>query len=311
MTDRRALGAYFALTRVSLAPSALLDAWAGLAIGAAGAMPSPLAMASSALAAYCVFSGGMALNDCADVAADREQGRPRPLVRGDLSLSTATGIGLGLLACGIGVSFILSPWASLTWAIVAALAVAYDFGPRGLWLGPLLLGLCRAGNLFAAILVGRAQTDLGLDAGLLLPPLAYGAYVFAVSRLSGFEDGVRPLDGSASPGRALGLCAAILALLPVSGLALRPAASGAGLALAFALSFGAAAGIYRFLRATTEWTRARVGQAMGVCLRRLMFASACLAATAGRAEPWPYLVTVLAAVGFWVSLRLRKRFPPS
>src|SRR6185295_14130142 len=96
---------------------------------------------------------------------------------------------------------------------VAACAAFYDLFGRGAWLGPLLLGLCRAGNLGLGL--AYASTLGAWRPALSCAPLAYGLYVFLVSRLARLED-VEPAryeSGELHPERWA--VAAALALLAV------------------------------------------------------------------------------------------------
>jgi len=134
------------LLRLSLAPSAAADVSAGLLIGSYGGdwLEHLAPLVASSLA---IYHGGMVLNDYADRGQD-ERARPdRPLPSHAISARSALSVGVALELLGIALAASVS-WRAGAWmAGVALLACTYDFLGRGPWLGPALLGACRAANL--------------------------------------------------------------------------------------------------------------------------------------------------------------------
>ncbi len=298
---------YLLLTRISLAPSAAMDAALGLAIGGLGVFPGWRVLLSACLASLCVFLGGMALNDWADREADSKTRPERPIPSGAISSQAALMTSIGLLALGVGLAFTLGVRPGICLLAVALLASTYDLVLRGPWSGPLALGLCRAGNVSFGILAGLSVSP---ELSFFLPAVGYGFYVWILSRLSPFEDGVREIRG-AEPAKLLKLAAVTLALLPATAFALRPQPTGSGYLVAFGISFTAAFGLWQMATQTKAWSRGLVGKSMGMGLRRLMVATGLLACMVWHASPYPYAVTVAGFVGMRISHHLRLRFPPS
>jgi len=311
------------LLRLSLAPSAAADVLCGSTLAYGGSLHWTSATTRLVAASLCVYHGGMALNDWADREHDRATRPDRPLPSGAVAASGALSLGLVLLALGPLLAWSAAPAAGYWMAGVAVLAAVYDLGGRGPWSGPLLLALCRAGNLgvgFALVSDSRWR-PLGLAVGL-----AYGAYVFLASRLGRMEDreDARPLGSR--PRRLLLGCAALLLLLPAipPGLS-RGTVEPTSWVIGAVLVVGASYGVLRTAWTRRPWTPARVEEAMGRLLRRLLVftAAACMLATS-----WPtevpcfpasvpatglpgILVGVAILAGYPAAHALRRVFPPS
>src|SRR6185369_8346912 len=157
------------LLRLSLAPTAAADIVAGVALGG-GAWSSRSALL--VLASLCVYHGGMALNDWADREEDARVRPDRPIPSGRIRPGVALAVALALLAAGPCLAAAASPLSGAILAAVSLAAAAYDLRGRGPVRGPLLLGICRAGNLAAGIAFAGGRG--------FLPAGLYGAYVFFV-----------------------------------------------------------------------------------------------------------------------------------
>ena len=174
------------------------------------------------------------------------------------------------------------PRAGIWMATVALLAAAYDVAGRGPLRGPLLLGLCRAGNLGAGLLSpwlvgGEPRLSLVLVGALTS---VYGLHVAFLSSLGRLEDGEDEQPLGVRPTRFL--TAAALHLFParpdrVDSASGRTGARSSGIAESSDLDWGRRA---RDLErsspldaarqmAAKGWTRELVGAATGLCLRRL------------------------------------------
>ncbi|MBK7641814.1 MAG: UbiA family prenyltransferase [Planctomycetes bacterium] len=279
-TSSSPLLAFGALLRLSLATTAAADIVAGAVFASRGTC-AWTELVRPVIGSLCVYHGGMALNDWADRAQDARTRAQRPIPSGRIRAGTALALALVLLAGG--------PLLAGSWALgaVALLAALYDVAGRGAWRGPVLLGLCRAGNLSAGMLAVGAFESQGawLAAG-------YGAYVFLVSRLGRMEDGDEARIGQRP--RALLLAAGACQLVPL-GFALVPTAPIAALRVGWlALS-------------TRAWPRPKIMQSMGVALRLLLFYSASVAWAGG--GPWVGLA--ILGVGYPLAWGLRQVFPPS
>ena len=307
----RALGR---LLRLSLAASAVADIAAGIVLGA-GSWPGGAAPWLLVAGSLCVYHGGMALNDWADRVRDAVHRPARPIPAGAVPATTAGAVGLGLFALGVAVAWRASPPAGLVLSAVAASALAYDLGPRGPWLGPVLLGLCRAGNLTAGLLLGAPNAH-GV---LMLFPLAYGLFVVVVSRLGRLEDEEDRLAPDSPRPRRLLLVAGALLLVPgfLSLAATAPEPLGTtdtvlgqvSPFLAIAVGAAGALGLVRVALGTRSWAPATVVQAMGMALRRLLVFTAASAIAVPTVEST--VVGALILLGVPLSYGLRRIFPPS
>jgi 4-hydroxybenzoate polyprenyltransferase len=274
------------LLRLSLATTAAADIVGG-AIFATRGWPGLDRLWLPVLASLCVYHGGMALNDWADRWRDRESRPERPIPNAEISPQAALAVAIALLALGP----LLLNWrtgeAAALLAGVAVLAALYDLAGRGPLRGPLLLGLCRAGNLLVGMVACGEFTPacIWLAAG-------YGAYVFLISRLGRMEDGEQARVGQQPKTLLVG--AGLCQLVPL----------GFGLAL----TAPAAAGYLGWLGLRTRsWSRAAIVGAMGSALRLLLFYSASVAWVGGG----PLLALGLLAAAYPLAWSLRQVFPPS
>lgn len=306
----KALRAFLLWTRISLAPSAAVDALIGISLGSLGYFPGFPLVLQACLASLLVFMGGMGLNDWADRKQDALDRPERPIPSGSIPAGVALALASLLLLTGTGLAFLIHPIAGACLGLVALCAAGYDLVLRGPTVGPLCLAFCRAGNLTFGILAIRASLGLPWDDALLLPPLAYGLYVGLVSILSGYEDGARPLDQQ-GPRFLLSYASIVLVVLPFSTMALRPGPESWTYAIAFVISITAAAGLWQAAHRSEPWTCAAVGQAMGLSLRRLMLATAALGCASLNETLFPWIAVMCALGGLAFSVRLRKAFPPS
>jgi 4-hydroxybenzoate polyprenyltransferase len=299
------------LLRLSLAPSAAADVAAGLVLGGRGRFPSgagPWLLIGASLA---IYTGALALNDWADRERDARERPSRPLPSGAVGERIALSIALGLFTGGIALAWAARPASGAWMTALALVAALYDLGARGPWLGPLLLGLCRAGNLAA----GLAWSSAGPipPTGLLLAAGLYGGYVVIASRLGRMEDREEAVDATRArrllAGAALVFpAAAALAQLPLPGL------PGPGIPFELPVAVAAGWGLVARARAPRAWDAGEIERAMGLLLRRLLAFDATLALAGLRFEGAGVDGLVVAAAilaGYPLAHRLRRAFPPS
>lgn len=309
------------LLRLSLAPSAAADALAGLVWAHHGRFPTEARWSWLVVASLGVYHGALALNDWNDREHDARTRPGRPVPAGAIAPRAALATACVALAVGIAAAWYVGPRAGAWMTGVAVLAVAYDLVGRGPWIGPVLLGACRAGNLSCATfaVVGFARGSLEA----FLPAVLYGLYVFLVSRLGRMEDGEDAQPLGARPGQLLRGIAVVPALLAV--LLAWPVVAGgaharldgdparlAGLGLGLLLVAFTVRGLLRLDAVDTPWTRARVEGAVGACLRRLLVLTALVAlasATSEHLDAWIVAAVILA--GYPLAHALRRAFPPS
>jgi hypothetical protein len=226
------LRALIELLRLELLPTAWADVLAGASLaGVLAAGP----LAPVILATSCLYLFGMATNAIADVAADATLYPHRPLPSGRLRRSHAVFAAAVLLAGAAAGMAWMAPPGRLVAALIIALILAYNGGGKKIaGLGPLLMGSCRAANVF----LGALGTGPGTDGAghAAAAACALGAFVAGVTFASF-------LEGSPVPARRLRLLVGALLIVPAGlipfarGLALVPVA---GLAILIAAAVPAA-----------------------------------------------------------------------
>ncbi|MCX7818692.1 MAG: hypothetical protein N2652_05725 [Kiritimatiellae bacterium] len=115
-----------------------------------GSAAPPWAAMGAALALY---AAGILDNDLTGLDEDRRTGRPRPLATGELPTGAAAGARLALFAAGLGAAAVAGRAACSAAAALTVLILAYHrLGRWRHWLGPAVLGLCRAVSLLMGAL---------------------------------------------------------------------------------------------------------------------------------------------------------------
>ncbi len=317
--------AFGQLIRVALGFSALSDIFVGIAIGYGAQWPGSALPWLLVPASLGIYHGAMALNDWSDREEDAKVRPERPIPSGAVPASLALALAWILVLGGIFWAFGAGVRAGVWMGVVAVLAVLYDLAGRGEVRGPLLLGLCRAGNLGAGLmapwLVGQTATPawslLGLSA-------VYGAHVFFIGRLGRLEDEEDSKPLGSRPSKALRGIGWTALAVPVAGLfALAPggdiaqlgalsSAHATGLALCAAIASWNATVLLKRARELDEtdgWTRGTVGASTGLSLRRLPLFTASIAAMGFFVGQAAVAAALVALVGARLSGAMRKIFP--
>lgn len=120
------------------------------------------------LAGSLLYTGGMILNDAADVKFDRENRKERPIPSGQVSMQAAWSAGTGMLLLGAWVAFALGAAHPLFIAGLVACILFYDLYHKP-WAGSVaVMGMCR---VFLICMAGSARlTDAVTEAGPLVSP---------------------------------------------------------------------------------------------------------------------------------------------
>ena len=189
-----------------LAPAAGGGDWAQLLL----AIPAGLLL----------YAAGLVLNDLFDYAEDLRDRPDRPLPANEISREAAATAALILFWIA---AFLAAFFDALAVAIPLILGIIlYDVGlKRRPWLGPFLMGACRAGNL----LLGAAVATDGLPAAPApwLAAAALGLYVAAVTHLARNETAPGAKFPPARIGRLLRLLIPLQAFLGVAAVHRFPA----------------------------------------------------------------------------------------
>lgn len=195
------------LARVSNLPtvwSNILAAWL-LAGGRWNWHPLAWLIAGGSL----IYTGGMILNDAADVKFDREFRKERPLPSGRVSVATAWTFGIVSLIAG----FAMMVWGAeaciwLTGALIVAI-VAYDFYHKP-WVGSVfIMGSCRTLLFLSAASAVTGALNWSGYHEVILKAVALGGYVVGLSLVARNE-------ASSAKSKAPNITAALLLLgMPV------------------------------------------------------------------------------------------------
>lgn len=141
---------YLQLTRPANLVTALSDILAGMAIGQflfSESTPFWLLPATIGL-----YGGGVVLNDVFDARLDAVERPERPIPSGKVRLQAAAMMGVLLLIAGIILSAIHSPVSALIAFIIALTTILYNrLAKHHKVAGPVVMGLCRGGNLLLGI----------------------------------------------------------------------------------------------------------------------------------------------------------------
>ena len=195
------LRAWLQLARISNLPTVWTNVLAAWLLS--GGSISDLRLLWLTFGASLLYTGGMILNDAADLAFDRQHRPERPIPSGQIALRHAWRWGLIALACGAGM---MIGRGGAHWAVTTALSLtilAYDLYHKP-WSGSvLLMGACRTLLYLAAAspLVTHPWSGTAF-----LPGLVLGAYIVGLSLIARSE-------ARAAPSRALTAWPCLLLLL--------------------------------------------------------------------------------------------------
>ena len=188
MTATSHIRAFLELARPANVITAFADILAGFA--AAGAMTGLLFGQGNApvedlvfllLATAGLYAGGVVFNDVFDAELDAKERPERPVPSGRTTRVQAAVFGSVLLVAGIAAAACVGLSSFLIAVAVACCALGYDAaGKHHAVAGPIIMGLCRGGNL----LLGASAVP-GMPAALwflALVPIAYVGAIVIISR---------------------------------------------------------------------------------------------------------------------------------
>ncbi|MBA3660607.1 MAG: UbiA-like protein EboC [Gammaproteobacteria bacterium] len=183
------LNAYLSLIRPANIITSFADIFAGFGVAAIPIIFNHPELLPNFLMSLCLlliataglYSGGIVLNDIADVELDKIERPERPIPKGIISLRSATLSAISFLVIGIAAAFIASPISGFIAVIILLLILNYNFLSKdSLWLGPLSMALCRCGNLLLGLSI--SQTHLEIYWVLMFIPLFFISGVTLVSK---------------------------------------------------------------------------------------------------------------------------------
>lgn len=142
------------------------------------------------LASWCLYSGGIVLNDWFDYEEDLRERPGRPLPSGQVPRSVAAALGFGLLGLGILFAAAAGTKQLLITIAVALLVLLYDGFAKRTALASLSMGACRYGNWILGLSHGGTLLEMVL---LSLPVFFYVTSLTLLSRAETTAAERRPL----------------------------------------------------------------------------------------------------------------------
>ncbi|MDR7131543.1 4-hydroxybenzoate polyprenyltransferase [Algoriphagus sp. 4150] len=183
--------AYLQLTRPANVVTALADIWAGCAVAGVWAYIATdwgsstneylVNLACLSLSTIGLYAGGVAFNDVFDAELDAVERPERPIPSGRASKTGAAWMSFLLLAVGVVAAAQVNLIAAGIALTVACLAVLYDYwGKHQNFIGPINMGLCRAGNLLLGVSIVPESLFRFWPLGFI--PLVFVAAITMISR---------------------------------------------------------------------------------------------------------------------------------
>lgn len=171
---------FLQLTRFPLALTAATDSVAGYLLTAARPDVSKLLLFAGS--SFCLYSGGVALNDVVDSDRDKTLHPGRPIPSGRVNKNIALVIANILLIAGVLLATLTSRFGFFCGIAIANLIVSYNYGTKHLGIiGALNMGLTRGLNLLMGGIEIQSST-LFICSGIL------AIYVFFLTFLSLLEE---------------------------------------------------------------------------------------------------------------------------
>lgn len=272
-------GALLELARPANVVTAWADIWAGVAaaggvlaiadgIGAGVFLETPLpSLVWLLLATSGLYAGGVVLNDVYDAKLDATERPERAIPSGRITRQNALLFGTLLLILGVLAAFQVNDTSGWIAFAIGVCAIFYDrIGKHNTVLGPLSMGLCRAGNLMLGVSIVPAM--LLPRWYLALIPLVYIGAITAVSR--GEVHGGSKATGSIAVGLVFALLVSLMILFAHTFTVLM-------IAIGFILLFGWLV-LPSFLKAAREPAADNIRRAVQAGIMGLIPLNAALAA---------------------------------
>ena len=164
------------------------DPLAGFLIASGGHLDTRVVFAI--LASLCLYAAGLAINDLADFAEDKQDRPKRPLPSGAISRPAAWIVTGNLVIFGLGFSFAAGPNAALMGIGVILGVTLYNFLTKRIAIiGALNMGVCRGLSLLLGAAAAIAPDQRFLDTGTGL--LDFNPLLSAVFTTTAFVSGQR------------------------------------------------------------------------------------------------------------------------
>ena len=168
------------LGRASNLPTVWSNCLAGWVLGDGGPLSGLFLLL---LAATCLYTGGMFLNDAFDVEFDRQHRPERPIPSGAISRGEVWGFGVGWLMLGmVLLAFFGTGTAILAFLLVISILV-YDAVHKAIAFSPMLMALCR----FFLFLTAASASESGVTGLAIWSAFALAIYIVGLSYVAKSE----------------------------------------------------------------------------------------------------------------------------
>lgn len=168
------------LGRASNLPTVWSNCLAGWFLGGGGGLGS---LALLCLAATCLYTGGMYLNDAFDVEFDRQHRPERPIPSHAITLGEVWGWGVGWLALGLVLMCIFGAATAFLAILLVASILLYDAVHKVFMFSPVLMALCR----FFLFLAAASAGEEGVTGLAIWTALALACYIIGLSYVAKSE----------------------------------------------------------------------------------------------------------------------------
>lgn len=171
--------AYLTLLRPANLVTAIADILAGMAI--VGFLWNDCSPILLFLSTICLYGGGVVLNDYFDASIDRFERPERPIPSGKVSEVSVLVFGSFLLGFGLIFAFLFQIQSGFIATAIVILVLTYNrFAKHNSIIGPIVMGMCRGGNLILGMsLVAEVKTN---QLALAILPILYIAAITMISR---------------------------------------------------------------------------------------------------------------------------------
>lgn len=170
---------YLQLMRPANLVTAVADIIAGAAI--AGFLADAGGLEWLLLSTLGLYGGGVVLNDVFDARLDAVERPERPIPSGRVPLRNAALLGAGLLASGIAAAAFFQPESGIIALCIALATILYNrVAKHHRLFGPLVMGLCRGGNLLLGM--SGAWQELAVWWPVAVVPVIYIAAITLISQ---------------------------------------------------------------------------------------------------------------------------------
>ncbi|HSJ01563.1 MAG: UbiA family prenyltransferase [Verrucomicrobium sp.] len=192
----KAVRPWLELARISNLPTAWTNVLAGWLL--AGGQGNWVSLLWLLLGGSLLYTGGMMLNDAADVSYDRQHRKERPIPSGRVSAGAVWAVSLAFMVAG-ALSFVHGAGAC-PWLVggLALVILVYDFYHKP-WAGSVfVMGSCRTMLVLSAASAVTGGLDPVGDWRVILRAVALGGYIVGVTLMARHES--RPVQGSGPGG---------------------------------------------------------------------------------------------------------------